>query len=112
MGHSHRTKVDNRKGKPAETTFTVLQRAREHALLEARPHTGRTHQVRVHAYALGYSLLGDTLYSAPETPWIGRPALHAWSLSIRHPAQGQIMLFRSEYPADIAKALEAIWPAG
>jgi RluA family pseudouridine synthase len=112
VGHSHRTKVDNRKGKPAETTFTVLQRAQEHALLEARPHTGRTHQVRVHAYALGYPLLGDTLYSAPPTSLIGRPALHAWSLSIRHPGQGQMMSFKAEYPADFAGAVAALLPAG
>src|ERR1700690_1368634 len=61
VGHSHRTAVDPRNGKPSETHFTVLERFTEHFLLEANPTTGRTHQVRVHAYALDHPLLADIL---------------------------------------------------
>jgi len=108
VGHSHRTMVDDRHGKPAETGFKVIQRGSENTLVEARPMTGRTHQVRVHAYALGYPLLGDTLYSAPETRLIRRPALHAYSLKIRHPQSGESMIFSAPYPEDFAAAVESL----
>ncbi|MGE5249729.1 MAG: RluA family pseudouridine synthase, partial [Bacteroidota bacterium] len=72
------------------------------------PLTGRTHQIRVHAYALGYPLLGDSLYNAPETRVIGRPALHAHSLSFAHPASGERVTFIAPYPPDFATALEGL----
>lgn len=108
VGHSHRTVVDNGHGKPAETHFKVLKRFAEAALLEAVPATGRTHQIRVHAYALGHPLLGDNLYSAPPTELIQRPALHAHTLSITHPVSGERMSFTAPYPADIRDVIENI----
>jgi len=105
VGHSHRTRVDDRRGKPAETTFLVLRRGPENALIEARPSTGRTHQIRVHAYALRFPLLGDTLYSAPPTSLIGRPALHSFSLTFNHPASGELITFSTPPPADFESAL-------
>ena len=63
VGHKHRTMVDEVKGKPCETRFRVLKRGQDCVLLEAELLTGRTHQIRVHAYALGHPLLGDVLYS-------------------------------------------------
>lgn len=106
VGHSHRTMVDNGKGMPAETHFAVLRRLGRHALLECTPATGRTHQIRVHAYALGVPLLGDTLYSAPPTDWIERPALHARTLSFSHPVTGEKINFEAPYPEDFRAALE------
>jgi RluA family pseudouridine synthase len=106
VGHSHRTIVDNAKGKPSETAFHVLERFDRFALLTAAPATGRTNQVRVHAYALGYPLLGDTLYSAPATDLIGRPALHAQSLEFTFDAKP--FHFSSPYPADFAQALDKL----
>lgn len=110
VGHSHRTVVDNGKGKPSETRFRVLQRFLNApcALLEAIPATGRTHQIRVHAYALGYPLLGDTLYSAPPTDLINRPALHAYSLGITHPESGEWITFTAPYPEDFQAVLNTI----
>jgi len=108
VGHSHRTRVDDRQGKPAETRFKVLQRGASGALLEARPMTGRTHQIRVHAYALGYPLLGDTLYSAPPTDLIPRPALHAYSLAFTHPDTAERLTFTAPYPADFDAALKSL----
>jgi RluA family pseudouridine synthase len=106
VGHNHRTIVDHGKGKPSETTFNVLERHNGYALLEANPTTGRTHQVRVHAYALGFPLLGDTLYAAPQTDLIPRPALHAQSLAFPHPVTGKQMTFSASYPQDFENALK------
>ena len=115
VGNKHRTKVDNKNGVHSETKFKVLswnqtsdELAEGAALVEARPTTGRTHQIRVHAYALGYPLLGDTLYSAPETNIIARPALHAHSLSFNHPVSNEQVSFTVPYPADFKKALERL----
>jgi RluA family pseudouridine synthase len=108
VGHSHRTAVDHAKGKPAETAFKAIKRYPGYGLLECRPATGRTHQVRVHAYALGHPLVGDILYSAPPTDLIARPALHALRLTITHPRSGQRMTFEAPYPEDFEKALRKL----
>jgi len=108
VGHKHRTMVDDRNGIRAETRFRVLKRYRANVLLEARPMTGRTHQIRVHAYALGYPLLGDVLYSAPHSDLIARPALHAHSLSFTHPQTNEKMTFNASYPKDFQSALTSV----
>lgn len=103
-GHRHRTAVDARRGKPCETTFRLLERFAAHALLEALPATGRTHQVRAHAAALGFPLLGDSLYGAPPTDVISRPALHAHSLVFEF--EGNPCSFTAPYPDDFLSALD------
>lgn len=108
VGHKHRTVVDDRNGIRSETRFKVLERYQDSALVEASPVTGRTHQIRVHAYAIGHPLLGDILYSAPETAVITRPALHAWSLTFAHPATNAVSTFRAAYPDDIQRAVGAL----
>jgi RluA family pseudouridine synthase len=108
VGHSHRTVVDFSKGKSAETAFRVLERYQGFSLLEAIPASGRTHQIRVHAFTIGFSLLGDTLYSAPATDLITRPALHAQSLTFTHPASGERITFSAPYPDDFQSALEKL----
>ena len=114
VGHKHRTMVDDRNGKPSETRFKVLKRFQAHpeqgrddiALIEAKPMTGRTHQIRVHAYALAHPLLGDTLYGAEKTDIIARPALHAYTLTIV--MNGEPMAFKAPYPDDFRVALERL----
>lgn len=108
VGHKHRTIVDDKNGVRAETRFKVLKRYQASALVEAMPMTGRTHQIRVHAYALGHPLLGDILYSAPETNIIARPALHAYSLTFTHPATNERVAFTAPYPPDFESALKNI----
>jgi len=108
VGHKHRTMVDDRNGVRSETRLKVLKRGQANALLEAQPMTGRTHQIRVHAYALGYPLLGDVLYSAPETDVIARPALHAFSLTFTHPVSNERVTFTAPYPPDFESALNKI----
>ena len=114
VGHKHRSMVDNKNGKPSETRFKVLKRFQarpeqgrgDSVLIEAKPMTGRTHQIRVHAYALGHPLLGDTLYGAEKTDVIARPALHAYSLTIV--MNGEPMAFKAPYPDDFRVALERL----
>lgn len=108
VGKKHRTAVDDRRGKPSETRFRILKRYQAGALVEAKPLTGRTHQIRVHAYALGHPLAGDFLYGASQTDLILRPALHAHSLAFTHPATGERLTFRAEAPEDFVSALERL----
>ncbi len=108
VGHKHRTAVDPRGGLPAETRFKVLERYAGAALVEAELKTGRTHQVRVHAYALGYPLLGDILYSAEPSDLIARPALHSYSLTLTHPLTGQRASYTAPYPDDFRNVLERL----
>ena len=91
----------------AETEFQVLATAGPYALVEARPHTGRTHQIRVHLKYLGAPILGDELYGR-KSPHIGRQALHAYELRIPHPRTGRILELLAPVPQDMAAAWEAL----
>jgi RluA family pseudouridine synthase len=106
VGHKHRTIVDDKNGKPSETRFKVLKRYQSSALVEAQPMTGRTHQIRVHASALGHPLLGDILYGAAETNLTARPTLHAHSLTIE--LNGQRETFSAPYPSDFRATLDRL----
>lgn len=108
VGHKHRTVVDDRDGKPSETRFRILRRYQSSTLVEAMPKTGRTHQVRAHASALGHPLAGDVLYGASESRVISRPALHARSLTFTHPVTHERLTFKTEYPQDFATALKLL----
>ena len=108
VGHKHRTVVDDRNGKPSETRFRLRKLYQSSALVEAMPTTGRTHQVRVHAKALGHPLVGDVLYGAAESKIIARPALHAWSLTFTHPITHERLTFKAEYPQYFATALKLL----
>jgi RluA family pseudouridine synthase len=59
-------RVDARQGKPAETSFRVLQSLKRTSLIEARPFTGRTHQIRVHLAQAGHPVVGDELYGSGD----------------------------------------------
>jgi len=86
------------------------------ALVEARPETGRTHQIRVHLAALGAPLLGDSRYGGPRMVGafpVPRVMLHALRLEIDHPATGARMTFEAPVPADLAAVRDALLgPAG
>jgi RluA family pseudouridine synthase len=68
-------RVDPREGKDAETTFRVLQVVGNQALIEARPFTGRTHQIRVHLAESGYPIVGDEMYGSPARKELGLRAI-------------------------------------
>lgn len=108
VGHKHRTVADDRNGKPSETSFRILKRYQAAAWVEASPLTGRTHQIRAHALALGHPLVGDILYSATASDIIARPALHAYSLTFTHPSSNEHITFKAEHPEDFATALKLL----
>jgi 23S rRNA pseudouridine1911/1915/1917 synthase len=76
------------------------------SLLEVRPGTGRTHQIRVHLAASGLPIVGDTVYGrGAELLGLARPALHAAVLGFTHPTSGERLRFEASLPADFAGAL-------
>ncbi len=97
----------------ASTHYWALATAPGHTLVRAKPHTGRTHQIRVHLWHLGAPILGDEVYGRPSAR-IGRQALHARSLTIPHPRDDQPITFVAPVRADIVGAwlsLGGAWPA-
>ena len=80
-----RMKADARHGRAAETRFRVLQRQANSALIEARPLTGRTHQIRVHLAESGYPVVQDRLYGPPPGKGEDELALRAVELSYVDP---------------------------
>jgi tRNA pseudouridine32 synthase / 23S rRNA pseudouridine746 synthase len=108
VGHKHRTVVDDKNGKPSETRFRVIKRYEEATFVEAKPMTGRTHQIRVHAYAVGHPLVEDVLYGARDQYGLPRPMLHAQTLSFTHPATNERVRFSAPRPAEFEEALKII----
>lgn len=108
VGKKHRTAVDDKNGKPSETLFRVIKRYTEAALIEAKPMTGRTHQIRVHAYALGHPLVEDILYGARDIYGLPHPMLHAQTLSFIHPGTNERVKFSAPHPADFDEALKIL----
>jgi 23S rRNA pseudouridine1911/1915/1917 synthase len=91
----------------AVTEYRVGERLGPDAtLVEARPRTGRMHQIRVHLASIGHPILGDTSYGAvPVDPTLGRPMLHAAVLGFVHPATGEYMEVCAPLPADMERAV-------
>lgn len=106
----HRTVVDQTHGIPAITNLKVLERFKNCCLVEARPVTGRRHQIRAHLANLGTPVLVDVLYGKSATAQFNMPrlALHAWSLEISPPGSSQQQKFQAPYPADFASLLEQL----
>lgn len=107
-----RMSVATRRGRAAVTHWTVRQPfARSGcSLLELRPETGRTHQLRVHLASAGLPILGDPVYGRAHTPGIDleRPALHAAVLGFLHPVRRERLRFEAPLPPDLARAIETL----
>lgn len=85
----------------AQTTVISLAAGENFSLVRLVPHTGRTHQLRVHMASVGHPLLGDDLYGAVSAR-IGRHALHAAVLSFPVPRTGRRITVRAPLPSDMA----------
>jgi len=83
----------------AKTHYRTLKRSNNFSLLELRPFTGRTHQLRVHLAFLGHPILGDVKYGKNNI--FPRMALHAQELTFIHPSTGKFMHFSSEIPQEL-----------
>ena len=98
--------IDEQDGDAATTLFTLLERSADGtSLLEARPLTGRTNQIRIHCAHLGFAVVGDEAYGESEdaprlTKEMGAPplCLHAWQISFAHPASGEHVTFTAPPP--------------
>lgn len=109
VGRRKRTIVDDRRGKSASTSVRLLKRLRDHALIEARPKTGRTHQIRVHLYSLGYPILADPLYGdCRGSQLISSLALHARSITCTHPTSGDRVSFDAPESNEFLKTLQVL----
>ncbi len=99
-------------GKPSVTHYDTLEAHRAASLLEINLETGRTHQIRVHMAALRHPCVGDLTYGADPTLaarlGLSRQWLHARRLAFDHPSTGERLEVSSEYPDDLATALERL----
>ncbi|MCR4428964.1 MAG: RluA family pseudouridine synthase [Caldiserica bacterium] len=95
-------------GREAITEFIVKKRFSEYTFLELRPHTGRTHQIRVHLSFIGHPVVGDPVYGKPN-PWgIKGQLLHAFSLEFFHPISGKRLYFEAPLPDNFLRILECL----
>jgi len=95
--------------KDSVTYYTVLKRFKENTLLEIKPTTGRTHQIRVHLAYVGHPIVGDETYGAKKkNTFITRQALHASEISFLHPTTKKPMHFSSPLPEDMKNLIDRL----
>jgi len=94
-------------GREARTEYHVVEYLNDYTLLEVRPETGRTHQIRVHLAAIGYPVVGDKVYGE-KSAYLSRQFVHASRLGFRLPSTGEYVEFTSPLPPDLARALKDI----
>ncbi|MCB0120483.1 MAG: RluA family pseudouridine synthase, partial [Anaerolineales bacterium] len=109
---SHRKKmaiVQPGKGREAVSEYKTIEAFKHHTLLEFHPHTGRTHQIRLHCQFLGCPIVGDSVYGKhTPTLTIDRHFLHAFRLKIILPGEEQPHTFEAELPEELKLVLEEV----
>lgn len=90
----------SQKGREAITHYKVLKRFKNYSLVELRPKTGRTHQLRVHMKHLGHPISGDPIYNEGDDS-NHRLQLHAYKIRFLHPSTGKEMEFEAKLPDDM-----------
>ena len=101
-----RHSLDTTTPRDAVTHFEAVELLPQHALLQLRLETGRTHQIRVHLEAIELPIAGDPVYGVPGDLGLERQFLHAAGLSFAHPFTGEHVAVESPLPDDLADALE------
>jgi 23S rRNA pseudouridine1911/1915/1917 synthase len=95
------------RGREARTAYRVIKYTGKHTLLEIKPETGRTHQIRVHLAAIGHPVAGDATYGV-KNPHLARQFLHASKLGFNLPSTGERVEFEAALPEDLERALRVI----
>ncbi len=123
----HRLKFSSQASKIREATtyFKVMKNFPDLALLELTPHTGRTHQLRVHLSEAKHPIVGDDLYGArgylptihdetvrERAANMARPALHAYQLSFTHPVTAEFLTFQAPWPDDFRQLVVPLFKDG
>ena len=116
--------VEGVDARPAQTVYEVVERLGRFSVVRCFPRSGRTHQIRVHLRHVGHPVVCDLLYGhrnavyrsdlsggehpPDEEPLLGRQALHARRLTVRHPALGRMMTFDAPLPEDMMALVAAL----
>jgi 23S rRNA pseudouridine1911/1915/1917 synthase len=99
--------VADGEGREARTQYHVVGHVGDNTLLEVKPETGRTHQIRVHLSAIGYPVVGDRVYGS-RVDKLSRLFLHACRLGFKLPSSGEYREFTSSLPPDLERVLTEI----
>lgn len=104
-----RKRVAGREGREAHTIYRVLRRALETTFVEAKPKTGRTHQLRVHFKAIHHPIICDKLYAPKQPSLLGfqRLALHAKEIAFED-LEGERRVVEAPYPKDFQSAIDML----
>jgi len=105
--HNVYSSSDPRKGRLAQTAYTVLKEIKNFSLLEITLLTGRKHQIRVHLAGIGHPVVGDKKYGSENDAW-KYLALHAHSISFNHPISGKYLHFQSDPPGHFRSLLGSL----
>ncbi|MCJ7432132.1 MAG: RluA family pseudouridine synthase, partial [Anaerolineales bacterium] len=97
------------KGREAVSEYKTVESFRHHTLLEFHPHTGRTHQIRLHCELLGCPIVGDEVYGKKkQTIVLSRHFLHALRLKIVLPDEKEPRLFEAGLPEELDAVLNTL----
>lgn len=97
------------KGREAISEYKTLEHFARHTLLEFHPHTGRTHQIRVHCAFLGCAIVGDPVYGRRKSSLeISRQFLHAFRLKITLPGENAPRQFEAPLPEELKMVLKGL----
>jgi 23S rRNA pseudouridine1911/1915/1917 synthase len=105
--HNRQKMAISATGRTARTAYSVIKYLSQYTLLEARPETGRTHQIRVHFAAVGHPVAGDSTYGN-RSALLSRQFLHAHKLSFKLPSSGATVEFTSPLPRDLQTVLDLL----
>ncbi|MEW5900790.1 MAG: RluA family pseudouridine synthase, partial [Acidobacteriota bacterium] len=106
--HRQKISVRTKRPKAALTLYSVKKILQEFTLLEIKPVTGRTHQIRVHFAASGHPVVGDTRYGGKDKAGrFARLYLHAWHIVFAHPATKALSEFYAPLPAEFQEVIRS-----